>query len=126
MNSAVMRAISPPFHRPEIQFLREAKQYASLPHAGLPPPNHFKDGSLSGFDGIRAPRDGSWLDQFVATWAAAENSLQAKVRKIAPEYRGLVETQVLVQKLGLTTEIVSRGIDTVASTLRRVQQSAAG
>ena len=66
------------------------------------------------------------LEGFTENWSRSERKFEQLVQTVPPSVRGVVELQVLVNRLHLQSEILARSADGVASTVKRLQQMGSG
>lgn len=64
----------------------------------------------------------SQLEQFSANWQQLNSAMRARIRDLSPAARPLVELQVMVNDLGIKSQLISRVGETLAGTVRKVQQ----
>ena len=62
------------------------------------------------------------LDSFSNRWTRSNELLTRSLSSIPAEYRSMLDAQVLLQKVHLESELLTRGVDAFASTIRRLQQ----
>ena len=62
------------------------------------------------------------LDSFSNRWTRSNELLTKSLSNIPAEYRSILDAQVLLQKVHLESELLTRGVDAFASTFRRLQQ----
>lgn len=81
--------------------------------------------TLSADTQISSPLRGEWphvLKDFNASWNEAYQKTQQAVQHLPRESRELIQVQVLVNKVGVQTQLFSQLGEAVGSTLRKIQQ----
>ena len=65
---------------------------------------------------------GEILNNFAASWEKAQRESEAKIKKLPSDYRPLLELQMTVHRLNLSSELVSRAGEAASSTVKKLQQ----
>ncbi len=65
---------------------------------------------------------GEILNNFAASWEKAQRESEAKIKKMPSDYRPLLELQMTVHRLNLSSELVSRAGEAASSTVKKLQQ----
>jgi hypothetical protein len=109
--------------------LSTAEGISSLSRAGQPNFAQVLAETTKGL-GFRAPRAEvplqnlleRKLEQVVTGWERSGAKMIKLVEKLPAEVRPLMETQIVVNKLALDVQLITRAGETLGSTLRQVQQ----
>ena len=56
------------------------------------------------------------------TWGQADSRAQNLIKSVPAEYRSVLETQILMSKCNYQTEIFTKIIDSVQSSIKKLQQ----
>jgi hypothetical protein len=62
------------------------------------------------------------IEGFVSDWDKAQRAVQKQIQALPADSRALVETQQLIHRLHLESELITRAADAASSTVRRLQQ----
>lgn len=66
------------------------------------------------------------LETFTNNWRSSERKLDQLVKTVPSSVRGVVELQVLVNRVHLQSELIARSADGVANSVKRMHQMGSG
>lgn len=64
----------------------------------------------------------SSLKQFDKMWKQGQANLESSIKNISPEYSGILKAQLLASNCNFQTELVTKSIDAVQSSIKKLQQ----
>lgn len=62
------------------------------------------------------------LEKFIGDWQRADGRTVKLIERLPAEVRPMMETQIMVNRLALDVQIITRAGETLGSTIRQVQQ----